>query len=213
MVSSSHAFIPLARQYQHNLSVGSRLYLQTLRARLPSVGMSSSDDDAAINGANIDREQPPPPANLVSKDAFVTAIDALKQSMNVPPESEEEAAIPKMYAIGKLDAKLPIELAGGISLADCETLTLVNGLTQQVADETGIQPLDTIVSISAGSDGGEDVDGSNNNGEGYSGDTSGANLDATAAVYTAAIEYAMENDLKVITLEMNRLVTLKATSE
>lgn len=176
MMCSSHAFVVVQQpSNRHELQ------------------LSEEGSDAAA----ADQQ---PPANLVSKDAFVAAIDVLKRDMGVEPDPEEEA-MPKMYAIGKLEAKLPIEMVGGISLADCETLTLVNGLTQQVADETGIQPLDTIVAISAGGEGG------------YQGSTSQVDLDATAAVYTAAIEYAMANDFKEVELEMNRLVTLQATSE
>ena len=93
-----------------------------------------------------------PPANLAGKDAFVAAIDVLRRESGVEADPEEEAA-PKMYAIGRLEATLPLEMVSGISLADCETLTLVNGLHPSVAEATGIQPLDTIVSISAGGEG------------------------------------------------------------
>ena len=217
----AYAFVPCRRHRQHASSSGRSLQQHIYNGRGVKLRVNTSQHALVpqldlitvlrMASANGEQDQPSsPPANLVSKDAYVRAIEVLKESMNVPPESPEEAAVPKMYAIGRLDANLPIELAGGISLADCETLTLVNGLTQQVADETGIQPLDTIVGISAGVEG---DDGKSEGGEGYSGDTTGADLDATAAVYTAAIEYAMANELKVITLEMNRLVTLKATSE
>uniref|UniRef100_A0A7S0FML3 Uncharacterized protein n=1 Tax=Minutocellus polymorphus TaxID=265543 RepID=A0A7S0FML3_9STRA len=142
-----------------------------------------------------------PPANLVGKDAFVAAIDVLKRDSGVAIDPEE-ASVPKMYAIGRLEATLPLELVSGISLADCEHLTLVNGLHPSVVEATGIQPLDTIVSISAGE------------GEGsFSGDTSGKDIDSTAKIYTEAIEFAVEKGLKAIGLEMNRLVTLQATSE
>ena len=141
-----------------------------------------------------------PPANLVGKDAFVAAIDVLRRETGV----EAEESTPKMYAIGRLEASLPLEMVSGISLADCETMTLVNGLHPSVAEATGIQPLDTIVSISAGGEGG---------GKSFSGDTSGRDIDFTAKVYTEAIEFAMEKGLKEIGLEMNRLVTLQATGE
>ena len=142
-----------------------------------------------------------PPANLVGKDAFVAAIDVLKRESGVEVDPEEDS-VPKMYAIGRLEAELPLEMVSGISLADCEHLTLVNGLHPSVAETTGIQPLDTIVSISAGE-----------GGDSYSGDTSGKDIDATAKIYTEAIEFAVEKGLKAIGLEVNRLVTLQATSE
>ena len=144
-----------------------------------------------------------PPANLVGKDAFVAAIDVLRRETGVEADPEEEST-PKMYAIGRLEASLPLEMVSGISLADCETMTLVNGLHPSVAEATGIQPLDTIVSISAEDEG---------KGKSFSGDTSGRDIDFTAKVYTEAIEFAMEKGLKEIGLEMNRLVTLQATGE
>jgi len=142
------------------------------------------------------------PVNLVSVDAFVTAIDVLKRDMGMEPVPREER--PPMYAIGKLVAKLPLELVSGIRLADCESMTLISQLKQSVVDSTEIQSLDTIVAIRAGCDG---------NGEGYEGNTSGASIGDTASVYTAAVNYAMENQLKEIELEVNRLVPMMASEE
>ena len=160
------------------------------------VELRMADDDET-------EAQSDPPANLVGKDAFVAAIDVLRRESGVETDPEEEST-PKMYAIGRLEATLPLEMVSGISLADCETLTLVNGLHPSVAEATGIQPLDTIVSISAGGEG---------EGKSFSGDTSGRDIDFTAKVYTEAIEFAVEKGLKEIGLEMNRLVTLQATGE
>lgn len=149
-----------------------------------SVRMSSSPPDGA-------------PANLVRQDAFVTAIDVLKQDtgMEIIPDDQRP-----MYAIGKLVAQLPLEHVSGIRFADCDTLTLISQLKQSVVDATGMQSLDTIVAIRAGSDG--------NGGYGYEGDTNGVSIADTAEAYTAAINYAMQNSLKEIELELNRLVPM-----
>ena len=98
-------------------------------------------------------------------------------------------------------AKLPIQLVSGIRLADCDSLTLISQVRKDVADITGIQSLDTIVAIRAGTE------------VGYEGDTSGKVIGDTAAVYTAAVNYAMENSLGEIELEVNRLVPMMATEE
>ncbi|KAL3781749.1 hypothetical protein HJC23_004848 [Cyclotella cryptica] len=165
----------------------------TSRRRSPT-RIASSSSDASTNERT--------PVNLVSADAFVTAIDVLKRDMGMEPVPQEERS--PMYAIGKLVAKLPLELVSGIRLADCESLTLISQLKQSVVDITGIQSLDTIVAIRAGFDG---------NGEGYEGNTSGASIGDTASVYTAAVNHAMENQLKEIELEVNRLVPMMASEE
>ncbi|KAL7531361.1 hypothetical protein ACHAXR_003995, partial [Thalassiosira sp. AJA248-18] len=154
----------------------------------PSVLMSSTSDET--------------PTNLVSQDAFVKAIDALKEDMGMEIIPDDQRP---MYAIGKLVAQLPLELVSGIRFADCDTLTLISQLMQSVVDATGLQSLDTILAIRAGGDG--------NGGYGYEGDTNGKSIADTAQAYTAAINYAMENNLKEIELEVNRLVPLMPSTE
>mmetsp|Transcript_8170 Transcript_8170/g.20097 ORF Transcript_8170/g.20097 Transcript_8170/m.20097 type:complete len:197 (+) Transcript_8170:102-692(+) len=155
----------------------------------PSTSMSSSAD---ADG----------PANLVSQDAFVTAIDVLKKDMGMEIIPDDQRP---MYAIGKLVAQLPLELVSGIRFADCETLTLISQLMQSVVDETGMQSLDTIVAIRAGGD--------DSGGYGYEGNTNGVSISDTAQAYSSAIEYAMQNDLKEIQLEVNRLVPMMPSTE
>ena len=140
--------------------------------------------------------------NLVSQEAFVTAIDALKKDMGMEIIPDDQRP---MYAIGKLVAQLPIELVSGIRFADCETLTLISQLMTTVVDATGMQSLDTIVAIRAGGDG--------NGGYGYAGDTKGVSIADTGRIYTEAVNYAMENNLKEIELEVNRLVPMMPSME
>ena len=152
---------------------------------------SSTSDDA-------------PPVNIVSLDAFIRAIDILKSDMGIEIIPQDQRP---MYAIGKLVAQLPLELVSGIRFADCDTLTLISQLRETVVDATGLQSLDTIVAIRAGR--GTSSDGS----YGYEGSTNGAGIADTAQAYTNAINYAMQNDLKEIELEVNRLVPLMPSTE
>jgi hypothetical protein len=134
---------------------------------------------------------------LVNQADYIKAIDTLKQDMGIeiiPPDERP------MYAIGKLIAKLPLEMVSGIRLADCDTMTLISQIQTRVVDATGIQSLDTIVSVRVG--------------EGaYEGDTCGAKIADVARIYTEAIHYARENELGDIELEVNRLVPLRAAVE
>lgn len=139
---------------------------------------------------------------LVNREAFVQAIDIMKSDMGMEIFSEGQRP---MYAIGKLVARLPLELVGGIRFADCETLTLISQLKESVVNETGIQSLDTIVAIRAGGDG--------LGGYGYEGSTVGASIAETAQAYTDAIKYAMHYNFKDIELEVNRLVPLMPSTE
>mmetsp|Transcript_45130 Transcript_45130/g.94661 ORF Transcript_45130/g.94661 Transcript_45130/m.94661 type:complete len:199 (-) Transcript_45130:37-633(-) len=153
-----------------------------------STWMSSASDEA--------------PPNIVTQDAFVTAIDVIKKDMGMEIIPEDQRP---MYAIGKLVAQLPLELVSGIRFADCETLTLISQLKQSVVDATGMQSLDTIVAIRAGGDG--------SGGYGYEGITNGGSISVTAEAYTAAVNYAMQNNLEEIELELNRLVPMMPSSE
>mgnify|MGYP000081705166 CR=1 FL=1 len=74
-----------------------------------------------------------------------------------------------------------------------------------VVDETGMQSLDTIIVIRA--------DGDRSVGYGFEWDTNGASIANTAKAYTDAINYAMENNLKDIELELNRLFPLMPSTE
>jgi hypothetical protein len=153
-----------------------------------SMLMSSSSDESTVV--------------LVNQEAFVRAIDILKNDMGMERITDGQRP---MYAIGKLVARLPLELVSGIRFADCETLTLISQLKESVVEETGIQSLDTIVAIRAGGDG--------RGCHGYEGCTNGASIADTAQAYTDAIKYAMQNNLKDIELEINRLVPLIPTTE
>lgn len=133
---------------------------------------------------------------LVSQDAFVKAIDVLKADMGMEIIPDDQRP---MYAIGKLVAQLPLTLVSGIRFADCETLTLISQLKQSVVDETGMQSLDTIVAIRAG--------------DGFEGLVNGASIADTAQAYTDAVNYAMQNNLQAIELEVNRLVPMMPSTE
>lgn len=110
----------------------------------------------------------------------------------------------QFYAIGRLEAQLPLTMVGSISLAQCDSLVLINALTQKLAEWSGLRALDTIVAISSGSQDGVDYNGPAY----YSESVREANIEDTAQVYSKAIEHATGNGLDHITLEINRLVPL-----
>jgi hypothetical protein len=110
-----------------------------------------------------------------------------------------------MYAIGKLDANLPIELVSGIRLSDCETVTLISQVRQDVVDATGISSLDTIVAVRVGNDG----DGN----YGYENIVREAPIQDTAQAYTEAINFAVANNIPSIELEVNRLVPMMPSQD
>mmetsp|Transcript_11493 Transcript_11493/g.19040 ORF Transcript_11493/g.19040 Transcript_11493/m.19040 type:complete len:185 (-) Transcript_11493:1885-2439(-) len=142
------------------------------------------------------------PATLVSQAAFVYGIDVLKADMGLEIIPDEQKP---MYAIGKLDAELPLELVSGIRFSDCETVTLISQVRQDVADATGISSLDTIVAVRAGNDG-----------EGnfaFESDVRESSIQNTAQAYTEAINFAMANSLPSIELEINRLVPMMPSQE
>ena len=142
------------------------------------------------------------PANLVSQEAFITATDMLKQDMGMEIIPDDQRP---MYAIGKLVAQLPLDSVSGIRFADCETLTLISQVKQSVVDETGVQSLDTIVRIATPTSG--------NGGSGYESDVNGKSSADTAQAYTDSINYAVQNGLGSIELELNRLVPLMPSSD
>jgi len=142
------------------------------------------------------------PATLVSQAAFVYGIDVLKADMGLEIIPEDQKP---MYAIGKLEAELPLELVSGIRFSDCETVTLISQVRQDVVDATGLSSLDTIVAIRAGNDG-----------EGnyaYYSDVRESSIQNTAQAYTEAINFAMTNSLPSIELEINRLVPMMPSQE
>jgi len=147
------------------------------------------------------------PANLIKSDVLQTAIHALRRDMAEEQGVEYNAdavSADQFYAIGRLEAQLPLTMVGSISLAQCDSLVLINALTQQLAEWSGLRALDTVVAISSGSQDGVDYNGPAY----YSGSVREANIEDTAQVYSKAIEHATANGLDHITLEINRLVPL-----
>ena len=142
------------------------------------------------------------PAALVSQAAFVYGIDVIKADMGMEVIPDEQKP---MYAIGKLDAELPLELVSGLRFSDCETLTLISQVRQDVVDATGISSLDTIAAIKAGSDG--------EGNHAFEMDVREQSIQNTAQAYTEAINFAVANGLPSIELEMNRLVPMMPSQE
>jgi hypothetical protein len=94
------------------------------------------------------------------------------------------------YAIGRLMVNLSIPLQ--IDLVETPELVLVNGAAKSAQDQ-GIRPLDTIVSVSAVADT-------------FKRQTMALNIEETGAILTAAKEHARHHGEEVIQLELNRLM-------
>jgi len=174
-----------------------------------AVGLAQQQQQEMPFSSAPEPPQQEPPANLIKQDVFKTAIYALKRDIAEQQGVEFNGVTPGedqgSYAIGRLEAQMPVEMAGSISFAQCDTLVLINGLSQKLAEWSGLRAQDTIVSISSGSqEGGEHGPGY------YSHSVREANLEDTGQVYTKAVEHATANGLKDITLEINRLVALHA---
>lgn len=132
----------------------------------------------------------------MSQEAFIKAIDVLKVDMGMEVIPDDQRP---MYALGKLEAQLPLEQVSGIRLADCQTLCLISQVRNDVVESTGLQSLDTIVAIRAG----DSLDFV----------TNGMEIAKVAEAYTAAINFAVENGLSEIQLEVNRLVPMMPSAD
>lgn len=142
--------------------------------------LSEVDDSA------VEPDIPPPPPNLVDKDAFVAAIETVTQAKD---------AEDIRYAIGKLTVILAIDTEPGLELAESTGMVLVSEVSQETADNSGIQLLDTIVEISAA------------NGT-FRKSTMEMSLEDTAGTLMSAANHAGEKGVPEIELVLNRLVKL-----
>jgi hypothetical protein len=138
---------------------------------------------------------PPPPIkpDLVDKGTFVSAVETLQREIakakGVDYVKEDDPNF--SYAIGRLVVSLPIEALPGLDLTETLELVLVTAVSGNVA-EAGIQPLDTIVGVSAG--------------DTFQESTKALSLDETATILTDAVNRALENGMTEIEFELNRLI-------
>jgi hypothetical protein len=146
-------------------------------------------------GLPASSSDPPPPIkpNLVDKGTFVSAVETLKREIAIAKGVDyvKEDDPNFSYAIGRLVVSLPIETMPGLDLTETPELVLVTAVSGNVAD-AGIQPLDTIVGVSAG--------------DAFQESTKALNLDETAAVLTDAINRALDNGMMEIEFELNHLI-------
>mmetsp|Transcript_29546 Transcript_29546/g.48754 ORF Transcript_29546/g.48754 Transcript_29546/m.48754 type:complete len:184 (+) Transcript_29546:92-643(+) len=130
-----------------------------------------------------------PPPNVVDQRTFIEAVKVLQGSEATP---EDDPA----YVIGKLRVNLSMQGDPGLDLAEAPGLVLISSVSQQTADDTGIQPFDTIVEVCAG-------------GGAFQGSTKALNLEETSEILMAASMHAVENGLTEIELELNRLIKIE----
>ena len=167
-----------------------RTLFSVLRASSDAAASSSENDAAAER-----------PSNLVDKDSFVAAVDALKVQITketgqeFPSDETTTAEGDKLvYVLGRI-ADLRLSFAPtppGLALTDATGLTIVAAVGES-SMESGIQPFDTITSI--GADGGS-----------FRQETNGMSLSETTTTLTAAANYAVEKGLTEIEIEVNRLM-------
>ena len=129
---------------------------------------------------------------LVAQSTFIAAIDTLyhemAKSQGVEYVNQDDPNT--SYAIGRLMVNLSIPPQ--IDLVETPELVLVNGVSDSAQDQ-GIQPLDTIVGVSA-------VDDT------FKSQTMELDIEETAAIIKAAMDHARNNGEEVIELELNRLI-------
>lgn len=188
--SSYSRIVLLAAATVGNFFLGCHAFTSVTQHQRPSTCLSSEEAPPNNN-----------PVNLVSQAAFVRGIDVLKADMGMEIIPDDQKPL---YAIGKLDASLPIELVSGIRLSDCETVTLISQVQQDVVDATGISSLDTIVAIRVGNDA---------DGYGYENIVRETPIQDTAQAYTEAINFAVANNIPSIELEVNRLVPMMPSQD
>jgi len=167
---------------------------------LPSsfpLAAEENDNDASASAAASADNTPAEamqPADLVNGKAFRSAIETLKvemakeQGIDYQPQ---EAAPSQPTLIGRINVELPIPPE--IELVETPTMVLVQRLSVS-AQEAGINPLDTIVSVST-------LDGK------YHENVKQMDLESMGPILNEVITAAMKNGDKEIKLELNRLIT------
>eukprot|EP00527_Entomoneis_sp_CCMP2396_P008370 CAMPEP_0198143998 /NCGR_PEP_ID=MMETSP1443-20131203/12352_1 /TAXON_ID=186043 /ORGANISM="Entomoneis sp., Strain CCMP2396" /LENGTH=212 /DNA_ID=CAMNT_0043807315 /DNA_START=55 /DNA_END=690 /DNA_ORIENTATION=- len=163
--------------------------------------LSSSDNNNEDNDLNPQQEEesgPPAKKNLVDQATFIAAIDTLLLEVakangadDTSAESNTNAGKELAYAIGKLTVNLPINEQPEFDLTESTGLVLVSAVSEKTRTELGMQPLDTIVGVSAGT---------------FQENTKASTLEHTAATLQAAVLHAHDNGLPEVELEMNRLI-------
>ena len=142
-----------------------------------SLYMSSSDDRPNLIGQSLFREAI---ETLESEVAKASGAEYVKE--------EEDSGL--AYAIGRLE--IPLSIPPAIDLVETPQLVLISGIGAP-AQEAGIRPLDTIISVSVA--------------DSFHETTKELNLDQTFAIVKAAITHARENDIPEIKFEINRLLS------
>jgi hypothetical protein len=132
--------------------------------------------------------------DLVAQSTFIAATDTLYRDMaksqGVEYVNQDKDDPNTNYAIGR--TMVTLSIPPQFELVETPELVLVKAVSVSAQDQ-GIQPLDTIVGVSA-------VD------ETFKSETMNLNIEETAAILTAAIDHASNNGEEVITLELNRLM-------
>jgi len=142
--------------------------------------------------------------NLVDQKRFVNSIETLKQEVakaNGQPYASPEK--PPVHVLGRFEVPLRIDTAPGLDLTETAPpegdstdggLVLVTSVSGNAAD-AGLQPLDTIVSVSC-----PDVKPP------FYANVNSESLQTTAIALQTAVAHALSHNSTEIQLEMNRLM-------
>ena len=194
------------------------------RSTRPTVCLAAKDND------DDDDDEPATTmskVNLVNQARYVNSIETLQREMaklhgiDYTPPSPDQTPV---YVLGRFDAPLRIDSAPGLDLTETEYfndssammttttgtsssisndenntrggLVLVTSVTGNAA-EAGLQALDTIVAVSC----------QTTNPPPFYANVNSCDLPTTAQALQAAMKHALDNNVKEIHLEMNRLIT------
>ena len=183
---------------------------------------------ASGNNNNQKDESTPAKVNLVNQARYVNSIETLQREIAKIQGIEYTSPPPEqtpVYVLGRFEVPLRIDSAPGLDLTETEFLlpadddsatslssddnnnnddendtkgglVLVTSVTGNAAD-AGLQAFDTIVAVSCPT----------TKSPPFYANVNSCDLPTTAQALQAAMKHALDNDLKEIHLEMNRLIT------
>jgi hypothetical protein len=207
--------------HRHVMGSSSTPKSTTTRMRLGASGNNNNQKDESTTPAAKK-------VNLVNQARYVNSIETLQREIAKIQGIEYTSPPPEqtpVYVLGRFEVPLRIDSAPGLDLTETEYLlaanddddsaatslssddnddendtkgglVLVTSVTGNAAD-AGLQAFDTIVAVSCPT----------TKSPPFYANVNSCDLPTTAQALQAAMKHALDNDLKEIHLEMNRLIT------